>query len=434
MDETQEHARFDGVMTRTTTHVDLFVHNLRELATSTGSTARGGAELGAIRVVNDAAVAVNEGLIVAVGSEAELRSQFVARAQLDGKGGTLVPGFVDAHTHPVFAGTREDEFEMRTRGATYVEIAQAGGGILSSVRGVRATSAEELLALLLVRLDRFLELGTTTIEAKSGYGLSTVDEWKCLEVLARARQLHPVEVVPTFLGAHDYPLEYRDKKPAYVDLVVDEMLPRVAAAKLAEYCDVFTEGHVFGIDDSRRILSRAAELGLRTRLHADQLSRLGGAELAAEVRAASADHLEFVDDAGIEALREARVVPILCPVVPLYLRIEREAPGRRMIDRGLPVAISTDFNPGSSYLQSLPAAMAWAALRYRMSAAETLAAATLNAAASLDRAHRIGTIEPGKEADLVCLDVPNHRHLVYEHGRNAVRWVVKRGRQVFARS
>jgi len=333
----------------------------------------------------------------------------------------------------VFHGTREDEFEMRTRGATYVEIAQRGGGILSTVRGLRSASREELLARLLQRLDRFLELGTTTIEAKSGYGLTTADEIKSLEVMRAASAMHPVEIVPTFLGAHEFPPEFRENRAAYVDLLVEEMLPRVAAEKLAEYCDVFTEGHVFGIEDSRRILTRAVALGLRPRLHADQLSRLGGAELAAEVGAASADHLEFVDDAGIDALGAAGVVPVLCPVVPLFLRVDKEAPGRRMIDRGLAVAVSTDFNPGSCYLQSLPTAMAWAALRYRMSAGETLTAATLNAAASLGRADRIGTLEVGKQADVVCLDVPNHRHVVYEQGRNAVRWVVKRGRVVARR-
>jgi imidazolonepropionase len=421
-------------MTNVPAPVDLLVTNARELATSTGTRARGGRDLGAIDVIAGGSLAVRGERIVDVGPERELAARYAPAHTLDAAGGTIVPGFVDAHTHPVFSTTREDEFEMRTRGATYVEIALAGGGILSSVRGVRAASQEELLALLLLRLDRFLELGTTTIEAKTGYGLSTDEELKCLEVMRSAARAHPVEIVPTFLGAHDFPPEFREKRSAYVDLIVDEMLPRVAARKLAEYCDVFTEGHVFGIEDSRRILVRAAELGLRPRLHADQLSLLGGAVLAAELGAASADHLEFVDDEGIDALQSAGVVPILCPVVPLYLRLDREAPGRRMIDRGLPVAISTDFNPGSSYLQSLPTALAWAALRYRMSAAECLTAATLNPAASLGRAGRIGTLEAGKDADFVVLDVPNHRHLVYEHGRNAVRAVVKKGRVAWRRS
>ena len=329
--------------------------------------------------------------------------------------------------YPVFAGTREEEFELRTAGETYVEISEKGGGILSTVRGVRESSHEVLVAALMGRLDRFLDEGTTTVEAKSGYGLTPEDELKSLEVIAEAARLHPVQLVPTFLGAHDYPAEYRDNKSAYVDLLVEEMLPRVAEGGLAEYCDIFTESHVFGIEDSRRILTRAKELGFELRLHVDQLSPLGGAELAAELGAHSADHLEFVSDAGIEALAESSVVPVLCPLVPLYLRIEQEAPGRRMIDRGLAPAISTDFNPGSCYVQSMPEVMTWAALRYRMSAAECLTAATLNAAASLGRANKLGTLEVGKRADLVVLDQPSHRFLCYEFGRNAVRAVVAKG-------
>jgi imidazolonepropionase len=406
--------------------IDLLVVNAAEIATSTGSTPRGGKALGEIEVRRDAAIAVSNGRIVAVDAEPALRARFEPARVLDARRGTVVPGFVDAHTHPVFAGTREEEFEMRTRGATYVEIAERGGGILSSVRGVRAASKELLHARLLERLDRFLALGTTTIEAKTGYGLSLADEMKGLEVLAAAAP-HAVEIVPTFLGAHAYPEEYAARKSAYVDLLVEEMLPRVAASGLAEYCDVFTEAHAFDLAASRRILARARDLGLGLRMHADQLSASGGAELAAELGAHSADHLEFVTDRGIDALLEASVIPVLCPIVPLYLRIDAEAPARRMIDRGLPIALSTDFNPGSSYLQNMPEVMAWAALRYRMSAAETLTAATLNAACSLGRGDRLGTIEAGKQADLVCLDVPNHVHLVYELGRNAVRWVVKDG-------
>jgi imidazolonepropionase len=408
--------------------IDLLVHGAAEIATPEGHAARGGVLLGQIRLERAGAIAIRGGKIVAFGAERELRGRFAAARELDARGGTVVPGFIDAHTHPVFAGTREEEFELRTKGATYVEIALAGGGIVSSVRGVRAASGDELLDKLLVRLDRFLALGTTTIEAKTGYGLSLESELKSLEVLARARALHPIEIVTTFLGAHDYPLEYREKKGAYVELLIHEMLPRVAALRLAEYCDVFVEGHVFGLDDARRILQRAQELGFKLRLHADQLSLLGGAELAAELGATSADHLEFVDERGMDALLEAGVVPVLCPLVPLYLRIEREAPARAMIERGLAPAISTDFNPGSCYSQSMQEVLSWSALRYRMSAAETLTAATLNAAAALDRAERLGSIEVGKDADLVCLDVPSHRHIVYELGRNAVSWVVKSGR------
>jgi imidazolonepropionase len=279
-------------------------------------------------------------------------------------------------------------------------------------------------------LDRFLALGTTTLEAKTGYGLSLADEIKCLEALQIAGRAHAIDLVPTFLGAHDVPAEFRGRKEAYVDLVVGEMLPRAAERGLAEYCDVFTEGLAFSLDESRRILTRARELGLGLRMHVDQLTPLGGAELAAELRVASADHLEHASERGLERMAAAGVVAVLCPVVPLYLRQEREAPARRMIELGVAVAIATDFNPGSCYLQSLPEAIAWAALRYRMSAAECLTAATLNAACSLGRGAEVGSLEPGKRADVVVLDAPNHRHLVYELGRSPVRAVVASGRLV----
>jgi len=413
--------------------IDLLVVGAAEVATARGDAALGGRDLGALDVIAGGAVAIAGERIVAVGPEPELRERYSAARELDARGGTVIPGFVDAHTHPVFCGTREDEFEMRTRGATYVEIAQAGGGILSSVRGVRAASKEELLAGLLVRLERFLALGTTTIEAKSGYGLTLEDELKCLEVIGEANRIQPIELVPTFLGAHDFPPEYRDEHRAYVELLIQEWLPRVAESKLAEYCDIFTEGHVFGLDDSRRLLTRARELGLGLRLHVDQLTPLGGAELAAELGAASADHLEFVSDAGIEALADAGVVPVLCPLVPLYLRLDQEVPARRMIQAGLAPALATDFNPGSCYAQSLPEVLSWAALRLRLSSEECLVAATLNAAASLGRAAELGTLEAGKRADVVVLDVPNFRHLCYELGRNPVRAVVSHGQVVVER-
>jgi len=414
--------------------VELVIVGAAELATAEGSVPRGGRDLAAIRVIPRGALAIDGGRLVAVGPEDVVRAEFRGRRELHAAGGTLVPGFVDAHTHPVFAGTREAEFEQRTAGATYVEIAAAGGGILSSTRGVRASSEEELTASLLARLQRFLELGTTTVEAKSGYGLTLDDELKCLRAVAAADRAHPVDLVPTFLGAHDVPEEYRDRPGAYVELVVEEMLPRVAESGLAAYCDVFCESHVFGIDDSRRILTRARDLGLGLRLHVDQLSPLGGAELAGELGAASADHLEFASDAGLEALLANAVIPVLCPVVPLYLRLEREAPGRRMIDLGLAPAVATDFNPGSCFLQSMPEVLTWSALRYRMSAGEALTAATLNAACSLGRGAEIGTLEVGKRADVLVLDVPNHAFLVYELGRNPVRAVIVDGRVAWERA
>jgi len=415
------------------TEIDLLVHGASELATPLGSEPRGGKALGAIEVRPKAAVAIEGGRILAIGTEAELEARYAPRARLDARGGLLVPGFVDAHTHPVFAATREEEFELRTRGASYVEIAQAGGGILSSVRSLRAASKEQLLAGLLLRLDRFLELGTTTVEAKSGYGLTLEDELKSLEVIEAARRVHPVELVPTFLGAHEVPPEYRERRDDYVELLCERMLPEVAQRKLAEFCDVFVETHVFDLAQSRRVLERARELGLRLRLHADQLSTLGGAQLAAELGAASADHLEFVSQQGIDALARAGVVPVLCPLVPLVLRIEQEAPARRMVEAGLAPALSTDFNPGSCSAQSMHEALTFAALRYRFSAAECLSAATLNGACSLGRGAQLGSLEPGKQADLLVLELSSHKQLCYDFGRARVQSVVKAGVHVYQR-
>lgn len=409
------------------------MHGAAEVATPLGSRPRGGAELGAVERTFGGAVAIARGEIVAVGAERDLARAYAPARRLDAAGGTVVPGFVDAHTHPVFAGTREAEFELRASGATYVEIAAAGGGILNSVRGVRAASAEQLTAGLLRRLDRFLALGTTTVEAKTGYGLELEAELRCLRVLDAARRAHPVDLVTTFLGAHDFPPEFRDDRAAYVDHLCDEMLPRVAETGLAEYADIFTEAHVFDLDQSRRIMERARALGFGLRLHVDQLTPLGGAQLAAELHAASADHLECVSPAGIDALAQADVQPVLCPVVPLFIRDSHEAPARRMIDAGLAPAIATDFNPGSCYLQSLPEVCSWSALRYGMSAAECLTAATLNAACTLGRGADRGSLEPGKRADVVVLDVPNLTHLCYELGRSPVAAVVVGGAVVYER-
>lgn len=410
--------------------IDLLVHSAGELCTPLGSTPRVGSELGKLRRWNGGAVAIDAGRIVAVGETAALRHQFAPRRELDCAGGLLLPGLVDCHTHPVFVAGREGEFEARTRGKTYVEIAAQGGGILSSVRGVREASAELLVELVAARMERFLDFGTTTIEAKTGYGLSLEAETKSLDVLRQVRERRIVDIVPTFLGAHEYPPEFRDRRAQFVDLLVEDWLPSVAASGQAEYADVFTEAHVFDLAASRRVMERARGLGLGLRMHVDQLSALGGAQLAAELRVASADHLEFVSDAGIEALAHAGIVCVLCPLVPLYLRVAAEAPARRMIDAGVAVAISTDYNPGSCPQQSLPQVMTWAALRYRMTAAECLTAATLNAACSLGRGAAIGSLEPGKRADLALFQATSLEALVAEFGSSPLRAALVEGRLV----
>ena len=409
--------------------IDLLVTGAAELATPFGNGARAGEDLGRIRVLEGHGVACDGGRILDVAPDAELLERYAPQEHVNADGGLLIPGLVDAHTHPVFAGTREGEFEQRIAGASYVEIAEAGGGIRSSLAGVRAADADALTGLLLGRLDRFLGLGTTTIEAKTGYGLTVTDELKGLEVIARADANHAVDLVPTCLGAHDVPPEFAGDPLGWERVVIEELWPAAAAAN-ARFADVFTESHVFGLDASRRLMTAAKEQGLGVRMHVDQLTPLGGAELAAELGAASADHLEHVSERGIEALARAGVVPVLCPLVPLYLRETHEAPARQMVRGGLAPALSTDYNPGSCYCMSLFEVMSWAALRYGFSAAETLTGATLNAAASLGLAEDRGSIESGKRADLVVTDLPSHAHLTYELGRSPVRAVVKDGRVV----
>lgn len=363
--------------------------------------------------------------IIAVGPEEELRARFAAAEVLDASGGLVIPGLVDAHTHPVFLGTREGEFEQRIAGRSYVEIAAAGGGIRSSLRGVRGADEAALVAALLPRLDRFLALGTTTIEAKTGYGLTVADELKGLDVIASADRHHAVDLVATCLGGHDVPPEFEGRASEWVEVVANELWP--AAAPKATFADVFTESHVFGIEDSRRLMESARDAGLELRMHVDQLTALGGAQLAAELGARSADHLEHVTPEGIRALAERGVQPVLCPLVPLYLGESQEAPARAMVDAGLAPALSTDFNPGSCYCMSLFEVMSWGALRYGFSADEALTAATLNAAASLGLGSDRGSIEPGKRADLVITDLASAAHLTYELGRSPVRAVVKDG-------
>jgi len=415
--------------TRTT--VDLLVTGAAELATPEGQAGRSGADLGRIAVRPKHGLALDRGRIVASGPDAELRAAYVGRAELDAAGGVVIPGLVDAHTHPVFVDTREGEFEQRMAGATYLEIAAAGGGIRSSLAGVRAASREALTARLLQRLDRFLALGTTTIEAKTGYGLTVADELKGLDVIADADRQHAVDLVATCLGAHSVPPEYTADPARWERILIEELWP--AAASRAKFADVFTEQHVFGLDASRRIMRAAKEAGLGVRMHVDQLTPLGGAELAAELGAASADHLEYVSERGIEALAAAGVVPVLCPLVPLFLRESKEAPARRMVEGGLAPALSTDFNPGSCYCMSLFEVMSFAALRYGFSAAEALTGATLNAAASLGLAGDRGSLEVGKRADVVVTDLPNHLHLTYELGRSPVVTVIKDGAVVYRR-
>jgi imidazolonepropionase len=349
---------------------------------------------------------------------------------LDAGGKVVVPGFADSHTHLIFAGSREDEFEQRLRGATYQDIAARGGGINATVRRVRDASKDELKTLARRRLDRLLSFGVTTVEVKSGYGLSVVDEIKCLEVIAELNAEGPLELVPTFMGAHAVPPEFQSDRDGYLRLMTDEMLPEVARRGLAEFCDVFCETGVFSLVETERVLVRARELGLRLKVHADELTPLGGAELAARLGAVSADHLLCISDAGIEALAAAGTVATLLPGTAFFLGMDY-APARRLIERGVTVALASDCNPGTCPTENLPLVGTMACTQMGMLPAEALTAMTLNAAAAVGRADRIGSLEVGKQADLVILDVPDYRQLFYHFGVSHVSCVIKRGRVVY---
>jgi imidazolonepropionase len=385
-------------------------------------------------IIQDGAVACAQGKIVAVGSTREVESSCPidsATKVIDARGRVVMPGFVDPHTHPVFAGTREEEFELRIRGASYQEIAASGGGIRSSVRALRKATKVELNDQARSRLDRFLSLGTTTIEAKSGYGLSLEDEVKSLEVVADLNRSHPLDLIPTFLGAHEVPDEHRDSRAEYIRLIREEMIPLVAERNLAEFCDIFCESGVFGVDESREILTSAREVGLKLKLHADELAASGGSMLAAEMSAVTADHLVYIDQKGIQAMSAAGVIAVLLPGTTFHLGGDRYAPARRMIEAGLPVALATDLNPGSCMTESMPMIITLACLQMKMTAAEAIAAATINAAYAVDRGTTLGSLEVGKQADLVVWGMDNYRILPYHFGVNLVQTVIKAGRVIY---
>ena len=414
---------------------ELLITNASELVTLAGpARPRIGAEMRELAIVEGGALLARNGVIVAVGATSKVAALAGAAAtHIDATGRVVAPAFVDAHTHPVFAGTREDEYEMRAAGVTYQEIASRGGGIRSTVRKTRAASEDELFEIGKKHAQAFLEHGTTSIEAKSGYGLTVDDELKILRVIRRLNDETPLDLIPTFLGAHEIPDEYRDRREEYIRLVIDEMLPKVAAEGLALYCDVFCESHVFTPDESRRVLLRAKDLGLGIRFHAEQLTLCGGANLAAELEAESADHLEWIDDEGIARLQAAAVVAVLLPGAVFNLGLTRYAPARRMIEAGLAVALATDFNPGSSPTPSMQMILSIACTQMRMTPAEALTAATINPAYSLDLGERVGSLELGKQADVVVFDCSDYRQIPYIFGVNHSMVVIKRGRVVIDR-
>jgi len=416
---------------------NLAITNISELATPTGFSARRGAEMRALHVVKDAAVIVENGLIAYAGpgagpecGSALERARCRNAAFLDAKGRACVPGFVDSHTHFVFTGHREDEFFWRAEGLPYMEIHKRGGGIRRTMEATRAAPIEELLRSGRSRLDTMLSLGITTVEGKSGYGLDLDTELKQLETMKRLNLDHPIHIISTFMGAHSIPPEFDCRPSAYIDYVMAEVLPRVADRKLASFVDIFCEKGVFEIEDSRRFLMSAKKRGFGLKIHADEIERIGGAGLAAETGATSADHLLKAATKDLEKMAKAGVMATCLPLTAFSL-MEPYADARAMIDRGLAVALASDFNPGSCYSQSLPMLFAIAVLYMKLSFAETLTAMTLNGAASLGLARETGSVEPGKAGDIVLLDAPSASYLAYNVGMNLVSMVVKDGDLVY---
>lgn len=350
---------------------------------------------------------------------------------IDAQNCCLIPGFVDAHTHPVFWNTREKEFIMRIEGKSYEEISEAGGGIRNSARAFRSAPKEKIKKITKKRISKFFEYGTTTIEAKSGYGLSTADEIKALEIISELNDEQDLAMIPTFLGAHEVPDEYRDDRRAYIRLIIDEMLPQIAEKKLAKYCDVFCEKGVFDLEESREILEAARRYGLGIRIHADELNAFGGGELAAEMRASTADHLVKVSDEGIKKMAKVGVIPVLLPATTFFLRKDEYVPARKMLNEGCQVALATDFNPGSSMTQNMQILWTIGALKLGLLPNELLWATTLVGARSVSLEEKIGTIAKGKQADLILLDIPNLEYLPYHFAINHVKMTIKQGKIVY---
>ena len=404
----------------------LIVKNIGMLATPEGKTARRGAEQNEIKVLRDAYVVVEDGVVIEIGTG----DRDIPGAEVLDAGGKLVtPGLVDAHTHLIFGGWRQNELGLKLHGATYLDILAMGGGILSTVNATRNATEDELVDKAREALDEMLSLGVTTVEAKSGYGLDMDNELKQLRAIRRLNEEHPMDLVSTFLGAHAVPKEYKDDREAYIRLLCDEVIPAVAKEKLAEFCDVFCETGVFSAAESKTILEAGKKWGLIPKIHADEIDPIGGSQLTAEVGAISAEHLIVCPPAGIEAMAKAGTVACLLPATSFYLG-STFAPARAMIEKGVAVAMASDFNPGSCPSLNLQLVMNLGCLKYRLTPEEVLTAVTLNGAAAIHRADRLGSLEVGKQGDLVLWNAPDLDYICYRMGSNLVNTVVKKGRVV----
>lgn len=409
--------------------MQLLIRNIRQLVTarSDGRPFLTGKDMRDPGVLEHVSVLIEGEKIRGIGPATSFDQSLEDDATvIDASTYVALPGFVDSHTHMVFAGSRENEFAMRAKGISYGEIAAGGGGILSTVKATRSASKKELKKLASKRLDAMMKHGTTTVEIKSGYGLNEESEIKMLEAINELAAEHFMTIVPTFLGAHALPPEFKDDRQGYIDQLCERMLPYIARRKLARFCDVFCEENYFTAQEAAVILGKAVELGLKPKLHADEFKAIGGTPLAAELQAVSVDHLEHVDEAGLQALQKGNTVAVLLPGVSFFLR-NPYAPARRLIDAGVPVAIASDFNPGSCMAFSMPLMMTIACTQMGMTPEEAIIAATLNGAAAVGASDTLGSIEVGKQADIMLYDVPNYRFLAYHFGVNHVAGVIKRG-------
>ena len=411
---------------------NIIIKNASQLVTCSGFKAKHSREMADLHIINDGTVVIEEGIIKAVGKTEDILSDFDENrfSIIDAVGKAVLPGFVDSHTHFVFGGYRAQEFSWRLHGDSYMQIMERGGGILNTVLATREATKNELIEAGRKRLDSMLSFGVTTVEGKSGYGLDHDTELKQLEVMADLDNRHPVDIIRTFLGAHAVTKDYKGRENAYIDYLTDNVMPEVAERNLAEFCDVFCEKNVFSVEQSRQLLHRAKEMGFKLKIHADEIVQLGGAELAAELGAISADHLLQASEKGIRDMAENGVVATLLPGTAFSLR-EPYARGRYMIDNNCAVALATDLNPGSCFSESIPLIFALATLYMNMTIEETITALTINGAAALDRADTIGSIDAGKKGDVIVLEFPSYEFIPYHTGVSTVEKVVKYGNLVF---
>ncbi len=412
---------------------DLIISGCKQLVTCRGPAPKRKTALQDAGVLEKACIASKKRKIVFIGTEEEMKQEVDLESGgkiLDAKGLIGLPGLVDPHTHLPFAGSREQEFRLRINGWTYQELAQKGMGIQSTVNATRKITSEKLLSLCLRRLDNMLLYGTTTAEAKSGYGLNLKDEVKQLRVLKEANQIHPVDIVPTFMGAHEIPKEYKTKKKDYMNLLTRTILPEIMSQNLAEFFDIFCEQGVYSLEETQELIKAAKKFGLKIKIHADEFTPLGGAQLAVEEKAISAEHLIAITPEGIQKLAASPTAAVLLPGVPFFLMQRTTAPARKLIDAGAVVALGTDFNPGSSMTESQVFIMQLGVFTLKMTIEEAINAATINAAYSIDRHNEIGSLEVGKNMDMILCDGPNFLFLIYHLGKNPITHVIKNGKIV----